>query len=226
MEVIQRLLELKKIDPKTNKEISAVKIYEYKKGYIINNYGNMRNKYLYLVIEGRAKIVFKSCTEKVFSKEMKVGDIIGLEFVLNNFKELHISPLTIEIIALEKSKIARLSIEDFLNEKFDGDFWKRVSSKVSHDYMKMMTITLERTIYGKKLFFLKYFERNGFGIDFPRLQDAAEVMGINFRTFQRLLKYFCEKDVLIKSKKVVEVKNIALFYEYIEKLREGREDEE
>ncbi len=172
------------------------------------------------------KIVFKSCTDKVFAREVKIGDIIGLEFVLNDFREPHINPLLIEIVALEKSKIAKLSVDEFLNYEFDSQFWRKVSDKVSHNYMKIMNIMLEKALYGKKLFFLKYFERNGFGINFPRLQDAAEIMGINFRTFQRLLKYFCEKGILVKDKKMIEVKNITLFYEYMEKLIEGEDDEE
>lgn len=65
------------------------------------------------------------------------------------------------------------------------------------------------------MFFLKYLERNDFDISYNNLRELSDILNINNRTFQRILKKLVEKGIVCKTRGRIEAKNIEVYRKYI-----------
>lgn len=79
---------------------------------------------------------------------------------------------------------------------------------------------LERLGYGDEMYFLKYLERNNYILRYKTLANLSELLNINMRTFQRILKRLVEKNIIIKKRGCIEVEDIKGYRSYIEDLSE------
>lgn len=225
MNILEKLLDLGFNKDIASKYIDLAELYKYKKGYIIKDYTDKRNRYIYILLSGKIRIHFQSDNHLEFIKEISPGDIVGIEFTMFGYKlksKQDIEDFSVLIDASEDSEVLCLPINKLVKLNFDSEFWKILSFRLAENYMKNMYTLLEKNMYDPKIYFLRYLKKNNFKINFTRSSEVAEALNINLRTFQRIVKFFKEKDVIFKEKNCIKVKNMQFFDYYINKVDEVR----
>ncbi len=163
------------------------------------------------ILRGKVKIISYFEDGRDFFWELEEGEWFGIENAV----------LKSEVYSDIDSYSEAVVLEVPLGEIIESE---KTSKKLLKKIIQIMSLSAKhreekgalRIGYNDELYFLKYLEKHNFGISYNSIKDLSEVLNINRRTFQRILKRLSCKGILQKTKNRIMVDNMEAFTRYLE----------
>lgn len=185
------------------------KIKEYTKNEIIYKQGDKCTN-LTLVLEGKIsgiKLLSDGKEQKI--KTFKRGEFIGETLLFPN------EEYPINIISIEKSKIAEISKENLLILLKDEEFLLNYMEQISKKIIKLSNI-IEILSYSKiikrlaKYFYELYFEKNSYIFEIKSKSEIAKELGTHREVVSRNMKKLIENKIIEEvSENKIKISDIA-----------------
>jgi len=191
-----------------------VKVMRVKSGDDGEIYGYRSGKAWY-ILKGRVKLTTYFEDGREFFWESSEGEWVGIpDSILGTEVEYDAHAYT-DAIVIE------LPFRKMIEGEYSSPTLLRKVIRIMADMIKKNEeAALIRLGYGDEKYFLKYLERNNYILRYKTLADLSELLNINMRTFQRILKRLVEKNIVIKKRGCIEVEDIKRYRSYIEDLSE------
>lgn len=192
--------------------MEGVHIIEGKTGDDGNLYGYTKGGAWY-ILRGRVKITSYFEDGSDFFWEYEEGEWFGMESAVLKAQVQYDAEAYSDVVVLEIP----------LREIFENE---NTSKKLLKRIIEIMAISTERREekavirmgYGDEIYFLKYLERNNFDISYNNLRELSDILNINNRTFQRILKKLLEKGIICKARGRIGIKEVDVYRRYLETL--------
>lgn len=211
-------LDLKELIGTSFEEL--VKVYTLKKGKMIFDKEVKENGALYIV-EGRIQYLMYTPEGGEFYINHFEGDTAGINFsLLKKYDEDETNFMDVDIIAKEDSVILSLPFERVeemeLEESIKNQVLKKVSIMGMREHLRSSKYLIFRNVYSSEEFVIKYLEEYENG-SIKDTKDLAEVLNINLRSLQRLLKKFYQLGFITNSEGYITLKDKVGLQEYKKK---------
>jgi len=139
---------------------------------------------------------------------------------LKKYDEGEMDFMDVDIIAKEDSVILALPFERVeemeLEESIKNQVLKKVSIMGMRDHLRNSKYLIFRNVYSSEEFVIKYLEEYENG-SIKDTKDLAEVLNINLRSLQRLLKKFYQLGFITNSEGYITLKDKVGLQEYKKK---------
>lgn len=186
-----------------------IRVVDVEKNYIEEMYGNSEGLAWYIV-DGWVKGTTFFGEGREMKWDLRTGNWFGIEEAILGYHFIY------DIEIMRDSVILELPIKKI----YESDNTSTESLKAIIWHMAMAKKFLEDTVierigFSDEGFFLKYLENNEFNISYRNQKDISDVLAINERTFQRILKALDEKGVISIKRGNISVTGKDTFYRYI-----------
>ncbi len=195
-----------------NPLIKNVSIIKVKRGNRGDLYGYTKGMAWY-ILSGNVEMTSYYEDDCDSSWDLKKGDWFGIANAVLK------TPIKYEAEAYSDVVVLEVPINQILeSEATSKTLLKKVVEILAFSVEKREERVAIRVGYGDELFFLKYLERNDFIINYPNLNKLSNILNINSRTFQRILKKLEESDIIYKTRGRIEVKKMAAYRKHLKDL--------
>lgn len=199
---------------KDTRYMDKVQIIQGETGFVAELYGYNEGDAWY-IIEGSIKIISYLEDGREFYWELVEGDCLGIaDAILGTYAEYDIEIFK-DVVVLQ------LPLRDIVEGgEVSMDTMRSILHMVARSSKHTGKIAFSRMGYSDELFFLKHLERNDYILTFKNLKGLSELLNINLRTFQRLLKKLVQKDIIFKERGCIKVADLTKYQEYLKELSE------
>ncbi len=192
--------------------MERVHIIEAKIGDNGNLYGYTKGG-AWCILKGRVKIISYFEDGNDFFWEYEEGEWFGVESAVLKTQVQYDVEAYSDVVVLE------IPLREVIERKETSKkLLRRILEIMAHSTEKREGKAVIRMGYGDEIYFLKYLERNDFHISYSNLRELSEILNINNRTFQRILKKLVEKEIICKSRGRIEVKRMDKYRNYLDEL--------
>ena len=189
--------------------MEGVHIIEAKTGDNENLYGYAEGG-AWCILKGRVKVISYFEDGSDFFWEHEEGEWFGIESAVLKTQVQYDVEAYSDVVVLE------IPLRQIMESK-------ETSKKMLRRIIEIMALSTERREekavvrmgYGDEVYFLKYLERNNFDINYNNLRELSDILNINNRTFQRILKKMVEKGIICKARGRIELKSMENYRRYI-----------
>ncbi len=173
-------------------------LQNYKKGEIIVS-AQEEVTQLYFVVSGGVDIhSFLQSGRSIFINKLAPSEIFGdVEY----FGQI---PMLFDVISNTDSTI--MSIPFKALEKSVGTnflLWKFLGITSTKKLLKTNKAILLKESFNLKNILASYIVKNNFEIYFNSLNELAEELNVSYRNLTRVIKFFCDKNIIIKKRKSI-----------------------
>jgi len=163
------------------------------------------------ILKGKVKMISYFEDGREFFWELEEGEWFGMEDAVLK------SEIQCDVDSYSEAVILEIPLAEIMeSEKTSKKLLKKIIEIMSFSTKAREEKGALRIGYRDDLYFLKYLERHNFGINYNSLRELSEVLNINSRTFQRILKRLSCKGILQKTKSRIMVNNMDAFIRYLE----------
>lgn len=192
--------------------MEGVRIIEVEAGYEGNLYGYIKGS-AWCILKGKVKVTSYFEDGSDFFWELEEGEWFGMKSAILK------TQVKYDVEAYSDVSVLEIPLRELLERK-------DASRKMLRRIIEIMALKAEsreekaamRIGYGSERYFLKYLERNDFDISYNNLRELSDILNINNRTFQRILKKLEERKVICKTRGRIEIKSIDAYNSYLEEI--------
>lgn len=164
------------------------------------------------VLEGKVQYIVYSPEGREFYIDYFPGDLAGIGATLSHqIKNKMKRSFEADLVGKEDSIIVTLPFGKIFNMKFEGkeEFLKKLIFLFAEEHFQVSEYFFHKSLYSEESFFIKIIEKHK-TID-KSTRELSEMLNINLRTLQRIIKNLQKFKVIIKENNKIslgEKKNI------------------
>ncbi len=211
MERLEKILKELKIQDLLKEEfVDEIILKEFKVDTHMELYGKKQEKVWYIVMGSVEGTEYYS---DVKSAQFLVGkdNWFGFEEVILDQKMIYDMKIKKGTLLLELP-LRKIMESKSVNPQILLSFMRHMARNINH----LRGYIINKVGYSDEGFFLKYLEENNLKITYKNQVDLAEVLLINSRTLQRIIKSLEKEGIILIKRKAIEVVEKNRFYRYLE----------
>lgn len=158
------------------------------------------------VLKGKVQYVVYGPEGGEFYIDYISGDLAGIGAALSHqIKDKMNRSFEADLVAREDSVIVTLPFEKIFDMKFQGkeETLKKFIFLFAEEHFKVSEYFFHKSLYSEERFFIKIMEKHK--VINKTTRELSEMLNINLRTFQRIIKNLQREEVIIKEHKKISI---------------------
>lgn len=188
----------------TNFEI-FMNVIKMKKGDTIY-YSQDKEMTAIYVLEGKVQYVVYSPEGGEFYIDYFPGDLAGIGATLTHGIENKMNrSFEADLVGREDSIIVTLPFEKMFDMKFEGkeEILKKLIFLFAEEHFQVSEYFFHKSLYSEESFFIKILEKHK--VINKTTRELSEMLNINLRTLQRIIKNLQKAEVIVKEHKKISI---------------------
>lgn len=158
------------------------------------------------VVKGKVQYVVYSPEGEEFYIDYFSGDLAGIGAALSHqIKNKMNRSFEADLVAKEDSIIVTLPFEKIFDMKFQGkeETLKKFIFLFAEEHFQVSEYIFHKSLYSEESFFIKIMEEQK--VINKTTRELSEMLNINLRTFQRIIKNLQKAEVIVKENKKISI---------------------
>lgn len=158
------------------------------------------------VLEGKVQYVVYSPEGGEFYIDYFPGDLAGIGATLSHqIKNKMKRSFEADLIARKDSIIVTLPFEKMFDMKFEGkeETLKKFIFLFAEEHFQVSEYFFHKSLYSEESFFIKILEKHK--VINKTTRELSEMLNINLRTLQRIIKILQKAEVIVKENKKISI---------------------
>lgn len=177
-----------------------MEIVSYKAGDMIF-YGLDKYVTAQYVVEGNLQYIIYTPDGGEFYSELFPGEIAGVNIAIANADEETLTrQFEADVVVKEDTTVVKLPFEKLLKNDFPGksEVLVKLMIMAASENMRRSKYFIYKVVNSDEEFFLKALESNR--LKKSNTREIAQLLNINLRTLQRIIKNLVDKKVIVREK--------------------------
>ncbi len=193
---------------------SLMNIITMKKGDIFY-YSQVKKMTAIYIFEGAIQYIIYSPDGGEFYIDHFSGDVVGIGATLSRLSKIQAQQnFEVDLTGKEDSIIVTLPFEEIFDMKLEKkeEVLKKLFLLFLEEHSRVSEYFLNKSIYSDEAFFIKFLENHK--STNKTIRELSELLNINLRTLQRIVKRLQEVGVIVKENEIMSIGNQDKIEEY------------